>query len=136
MNQADGDNIALVADPSKADQSPVKNAGELIAFADAVISRDTDAIDTARAELLSAVGPAGLVDAAGVVGNFQRMNRIADAGGAVVDPPVRVLTANIRDELGLDELASASHVRPAGFFSKLVARIAIPIAARFYAKQR
>ena len=136
LAKPDGGNIDAVADPSKSEQSSVEHAAQIIAFTDAVISRDSDAIESARASLLDAVGPEGLVDAAGVIGNFQRMNRIADAGGAVVDRPVRVLGANLRDQLGLDKLASAAHVQPAGFFSKWIARLAIPIAARFYAKQK
>ena len=124
-----------VSDPSKADQSSVACAEQIIAYTDAVISRDPLAIEVARADLQAAVGPAGVVDAAGVVGNFQRMNRIADAGGAVVDPPVRLLGANLREELGLDKLASAKHVKPAGRLSKFIARIAIPIAARLYPKR-
>jgi len=135
MDQANGGNIDAVADASKAAESTVQHAEELIAFADAAIGRDEEKMRLAREVLLQAVGPKGLVDAAGVVGNFERMNRIADAGGLELDAPVRVLTANIRGELGLDKLESAHRAKPVGRISKLVARVAIPIAARVYSKR-
>lgn len=132
MNHTDGGNIGAVTDTTKIAASTVPHARELIEFTDAAIGRDQEAMPVAREALLRAVGPEGLVDAAGVVGNFERMNRIADAGGLEVDAPVRVLTANLRSELGLDELASASRAKPPGAISKLIARFAIPLAARIF----
>ncbi len=48
-----------------------------------------------------------MVDAAGVVGNFQRMVRIADSTGIPVDGRMAQANADVRDLLGLNELPSA-----------------------------
>lgn len=86
---------------------------------------------SARTELLDAVGPAGLVDAAGVVGNRERMNRVALGAGLKLDPPAMILSATVRDELGLHDLDSAKGVKPPGLFAKLLARTAIPLSFKF-----
>jgi len=114
----------------------VQFAKELIAFADAAIGRRESAMQSARSELLNAIGPVGLVDATGVVGNFERMNRIADASGLELDAPVRILSANVRDELGLHNLPSARNTKPSGLLAKFAARMVIPVAARFFSKRK
>ncbi len=43
-----------------------------------------------------------LVDAAGVVSNFERMVRIADSTGIPLGEQMEVVTATVRDELALD----------------------------------
>lgn len=87
-------------------------------------------------DLLEAVGSAGLVDAAGVVGNFQRMNRIADACGIELDAPARLLTANVRREVGADKFSASDHTKPTGVFARLFASIVVPILARTFSKQK
>ncbi len=44
-----------------------------------------------------------MVDAAGVIANFQRMVRIADGIGIRLDDPVMMLTADIRVDLGIND---------------------------------
>ena len=60
-----------------------------------------------RAELAEALGVEGLVDAAAILGNFQRMVRIADGTGIPLDRPVSVISANLRKDLGIDQFGSA-----------------------------
>ena len=84
------------------------NAECLLAFADAVVGADDAALEAARDALKSACGSEVLVDTAAVVANFQRMVRIADSTGIPLDTGMTGLTAGIRDELGLNEFASAS----------------------------
>ena len=55
----------------------------LVTFAEAVLGEDDGALRRARDALMEALGPPGLVDAAGVVGLFNAIDRIAY--GAVVD---------------------------------------------------
>jgi hypothetical protein len=89
--------------------SGVRCGAELLAFTDAVLSRDAVAIAAARAELRAALGPEAVVDAAGVVANFERMNRIADAIGIPLDLPAGAASLDVQQELGLRRFASASH---------------------------
>ena len=57
--------------------------------------------------MLATLGAARLVDAAGVIGNFQRMVRIADSTGIPVDGRMAEMSEGVRDQLGLNELPSA-----------------------------
>ena len=50
-----------------------------------------------------------VVDAAGVVGNFERMVRIADGIGISLDEGFADTTADMREDLGLNSFASAVH---------------------------
>lgn len=59
----------------------VPHAAELVAFAEAVVSREPDRIGRARVALRSAIGDAPFVDAAAVVSAFHGFVRIADAIG-------------------------------------------------------
>jgi hypothetical protein len=70
----------------------------LLAFAEAAVSRDHQAITDTRAALLEAVGEAATVRAAAVTGTFEMMNRLLDAVG------VRLRGHGLRlaEELGLD----------------------------------
>ena len=74
---------------------------ELIEFAEAVVSRDAAAISSARAALAEAAGHDAMVDAAGVVSNFQRMVRIADATGIGLGN-FEESTREVRESLGIN----------------------------------
>ena len=63
------------------DALDIPHAAALVDFAEAVVLRDDGRATTARALLLAALGEAGLVDAAAVVGAFHGFVRIADAIG-------------------------------------------------------
>ena len=63
------------------DDLDIPHAAALVDFAEAVVLRDSARTAAARALLLAALGAAGLVDAAAVVGAFHGFVRIADAIG-------------------------------------------------------
>lgn len=69
------------------------------------VHADTD-LEAARAEVIEAVGDAGLVDAAAICANFNMMVRIADGTGTPLDAPTVTVSGALRDELKLDELTS------------------------------
>ena len=73
----------------------------LVAFAEAVLGADDGALAQARAAL-AALGPAGLVDAAGVVGLFNAIDRVADATGIPLEPEKAAASADFRAALDLD----------------------------------
>ena len=66
-------------------------------------------LDEARARLAQAAGLGAMVDAAGVVANFQRMVRIADATGIPVDSYILERTGELPERLGLTEYRSAAN---------------------------
>jgi hypothetical protein len=117
----------------------VAHAAELVRFAEAVLGSDDAELLRARLALLAAIGPEGFVEAAGVVSNFQRMVRIADATGIPLDAPVELLTQDLRDELRLGRFGSGANTPPAGRVSRLLARALRPLAlaaARRYGRSR
>jgi hypothetical protein len=105
----------------------VQSGDLLVAFAEAAVAaRDEGDADlaTARENLLAATGPAALVDAAAVVGNFQRMVRIADGTGIPIDSRMNALTAGMREDLGIDQFGSAVNTADVSGAGKIVGRIA------------
>ncbi len=124
--------VSAVVDASAAAESGIPAAQELVAFAEAVLGCDEAELQRARGVLLESVGSAGLVDAAGVVGNFQRMVRIADGTGIPLDPPVVALTGEIRQELGLDAYASARNTPAPSAPARLLGKVMAPIAGSMF----
>src|SRR5438105_6168034 len=59
----------------------IPHAAALVDFAEAVVLRDSPRTSQAREKLRSALGEAGLVDAAAIVAAFHGFVRIADATG-------------------------------------------------------
>lgn len=88
--------------------SGVPQGSLLTAFAEAAV-RQTDALPGLRERIASELGGQELVDAAGVVANFQRMVRIADGCGIPLDEFTKDATDDVRDELGIHEYASAAN---------------------------
>jgi hypothetical protein len=86
--------------------SGVEGSAVLVGLVEAALDSPAE-LPEARAAVIAALGDAALVDAAGVIGNFQRMVRIADATGIPVDADTAAVTADIREELGLNAFASA-----------------------------
>lgn len=140
--------LRAITDPEAAAASGIDHAGELLRFVDAAIGTGSKAggtaggkagsearseveseLEAARAALRAAVGLAGLVDAAAVVGNFERMTRIADATGIPLDAPTDMMSADFRGSLGLDRFASAAHTPGAGRIRSLLARLLRPIGS-------
>jgi hypothetical protein len=77
----------------------------LVAFAEAVLGDDDAALVRTRDALTTALGPPGLVDAAGVVGLFNAIDRVADATGIPLEPEKAAASADFRAALDLDRFA-------------------------------
>ncbi len=116
-----------MTDAKAAATSGVAHAEALVAFTEAVLGEDDEELTRARGELLDKVGPEGLVDAAAVVGNFERMVRIADATGIPLDAALALASEDLRGELGLDRFGSAANTPTAGRFSRVLARALRPV---------
>lgn len=85
--------------------SGVDCGAELLAFTNAVMSRDADAIETTRDVLATRLGPEGIVDTAAVIAMFNVVDRIADATGIPIDDGfTRDMRYSIGAELGMTHL--------------------------------
>jgi len=120
--------LRAVTEGTKAADSGVTHGDELVAFAEAAVGSDPAALATARDALRATAGPAALVDAAGVVGNFQRMVRIADSTGIPLDAPVAALSEDFREDIGLDDFATAERIQHLGTFGRAAAAVGRRIA--------
>ena len=89
---------------------------------------NTDEIAVARNLVRSELGSEALVDAAAVIGNFERMVRIADGTGIPLDAAVNVATEEIRAELGIDAFASEERKSEVATWQRLMARAIDPLA--------
>ncbi|HSR15333.1 MAG TPA: hypothetical protein VLL51_06245 [Gemmatimonadales bacterium] len=90
--------LRAVTDPGV---DPLRPGGrELLAYTDAVLAGGGRAAAATAVE--ERLGRNGLVAAAGVIGNFQMMNRIADGTGMPLGPGSRRRLAGIIETLGLD----------------------------------
>ena len=78
----------------------VPHGRSLMRFAEAVLDEDEAALSRARTELLRALGPEGLVDAAAVVGLFNAIDRVADATGIPLEAEKAQASADFRFAVG------------------------------------
>jgi hypothetical protein len=90
--------------------SGVPHGEALVSFAEAVVSRDRATIAAARDALIEAMGVGGMVDAAAVASNFERMVRIADGTGIPLGDALESRSRTVRDELRLEERLRANRV--------------------------
>jgi len=90
------------------DDGGVPHGRLLVEFAEAVLGEDEGALAAARAALSKAIGPAGLADAAGVVGLFNAIDRVADATGIPLEAEKAEASADFRAALGLDRFSVAA----------------------------
>jgi hypothetical protein len=82
----------------------IAHAGALVEFAEAVVQGDAARTAAARTRLRAALGEAGLVDAAAVVGAFHGFVRIADAIGIPYTTAARGRDApELRERAGVNE---------------------------------
>jgi hypothetical protein len=105
QNAAASLELAAIIEGADVD-SGVPAGSQLLRFVDAAL-RDPEHLAQARNDLIAAVGLQGMVDAAGVLGNFQRMVRIADSTGITLDKMFAAPTQELRERLNLDALSSA-----------------------------
>lgn len=85
----------------------IANGVLLIEFAEAVLGDDDKRLAAARSAIVAAMGGAALVDAAGVAGFFNAIDRVADATGTPLDDQTLVDTKSLRDELHINDFAAA-----------------------------
>jgi hypothetical protein len=126
--------LRAISEGAKDDSVGVAHAAELTAFAEAALGSDAAALAVARDALRAKAGSAALVDAAGVIGNFERMTRIADATGIPLDGASELASSDFRDELGLGAYASANNTSAAPLWRRVLAPLLAPIAKKAMAR--
>lgn len=72
-----------------------------------MLGPDAAALSSARDALAKVLGPAAVAGAAAIAANFSKNDRIANGLGIPVDPMVLKGTADLREQLGLDQFRSA-----------------------------
>jgi hypothetical protein len=117
-----------IADGQSAEASSVLGAGALVGLVEATLSGSGDDGHEARARVRSELGAEALVDAAAIIGNFERMTRIADATGIPLDAPVNVATETLRVELGIDRFGSAANTNAVKPWQRMLGRTLDPVA--------
>ena len=92
---------------SNTGDSGVAHGDLLLEFAEACVRHQATSTAQLRDRIALELGPEELVDAAAIVGNFQRMTRIADSTGIPLDSMVLTLSEEFRTDLGVEEFRSS-----------------------------
>lgn len=92
----------------------IPGGGSLLGFAETSLGDDAEAIGDARQRVCGELGERSMVDAAGIIANFQRMVRIADGTGIPLDNRWVAATADLRDQLGINDYPTVRLMREAG----------------------
>ena len=108
-----------ISEGAKAGDAGIAHGERLTSFAGAAVAGDSGELAMARNELRNAAGSGALVDAAAVVGNFQRMVRIADGAGIPLDGATLALTTGLREGLGVEHYPSR-RLSGSGGFAKIL----------------
>ena len=96
-------------------------------FAEAAVRRDEPALTVARRAVERELGLPALVDASAVIGNFERMVRIADGCGISLDDRMKVISFGLQEELDISHYASAANTESLTGLRRLMARLARPL---------
>ena len=120
--------LSALIEGSSAVAVGIEHDAVLLRFAEAVLGDDERELAAAREALHAALGDEAFVDAAAVVGNFQRMVRIADGTGIPLDAPLEIMTQDLREDLDLSRFGSSSNTPTAGRLRRAAGRVLRPIA--------
>ena len=106
-SEHNGDLIDLNALTGGADgDAGIAQGDKLIAFAEAVIADQSSEMEAARTAVQAALGDVALVDAAGIIGMFNGLDRVADSTGAPLEDWKAAETADMRAAIGIDAFAA------------------------------
>ena len=112
-----------LTDPSCTDIKGIPNSRELLQFTNAAMDVEGADLETARQALVDKMGSAAMVDAAGVISNFQRMVRIADSTGIPADGPMQAMSEDLREQLGINDYVSAANSGRPSFVKMLMLKL-------------
>lgn len=101
--------IDAITAGSAAEPSGIEHHALLIAFAEAVVAREEKKISVVREQVRREMGDRQLVDISGVIANFHRMTRVADATGIPLDDHSIDISEELRESLGINSYNSAKN---------------------------
>ena len=84
----------------------IQHGSLLVAYAESILGNDQENLINSRLALQSAIGDAGLVDAAAIAATFNAIDRVADGTGIPIDEERLAPTAEFRKKLGIDTFPS------------------------------
>ena len=87
----------------------VEHGARLVAFTEAVMQGDDEALDRERHALRAVLSEESFVDVAAVIGAFNVVTRIADSTGIALDPVLDGMSADLRRQLNLARFASSAN---------------------------
>ena len=87
----------------------VAHGERLMAFTEAAMGDDPDALAREREVLRGLLTPEAFVDTCAVIGAFNVVDRIADATGIPLDEGLALISVDLREELDLSRFASAAN---------------------------
>ena len=130
-------NVDGIAKGAQAGDQGIEHGQRLTAFVDAALGDDPALLKSARDALRAAGGAELLIDAAGVIGNFERMVRIADGAGIPLDEMAALISGDLQERLGLDRFESRRLSTGRGIGRRLgpLLRPVIHAALRFTGKR-
>jgi hypothetical protein len=99
-------NLSALTEHGATASSGVEYGHLLIAFAEAMVGDDEEALTHVRHAVIEGISPEAMVDAAGVASNFERMVRIADSTGIQLDARMAALSQEVRDALQLERFTA------------------------------
>lgn len=109
-SQAAGTEVDLRAVNGGAKSSAGVEHGErLLAFTEAVMADDEEALVREREALRTVLSPEAFVDTAAVIGSFNVVDRIADSTGIPLDDMLQAASGAVREELDLARFASSAN---------------------------
>lgn len=94
--------IAVIADPGIPIGIP--GGGVLLRLVDVLHGESRASLKTVHSEIIEQLGTEALVDAAGVFGNFQMMNRVAEGSGIPISQMTIERESEMMTRLGLLDL--------------------------------
>ena len=130
-SQVNGDQVNLQSLISGASvSSGVPGDRVLLEFAEAVFGGDPASIAGSREAVSGELGEGAMIDAAAVIANFHRMVRIADATGIPLDTPMAALSADIRENLNINDYSRAEDTPESALWQVWLARMLRPVLPR------
>ena len=112
-----------LTDPSCTEIKGIANSRELLQLANACMGVDGVALEPARQALVDKMGSAAMIDTVGVISNFQRMVRVADATGIPADGPMQAMSGDLREQLGINQYVSAANSSRPSLFKGLMLKL-------------
>jgi hypothetical protein len=87
----------------------VAHGAQLVAFTEAAMGTDAEALERERAALCDVLTPEAYVDVCATIGAFNVVDRIADATGIPLDRGLDTLSEDVREQLDLARFASSAN---------------------------